>query len=188
MLEGMGWLTKRQETNTAMPLAPVAPAPAVAPALLEAPPPRAPTTPNTLAKGTSVRGDLRGDGGFRIDGHVDGSVESGGPVTIGESGSVSGLVRGTDVTIEGTVRGDVQATGHVEVGARGRLLGDATGKSVRVAVGGVMRGMSRMGEDDEADGAAASPTPSSPALSALSGDRWLAGEHVEEIDVQNTGS
>lgn len=135
-------------------------------------------TPNCIGHGTSVRGDLRGEGGFRIDGTVDGSVEAQGPVTVGENGSVSGLVRGTHITIEGTVNGDVFATGHLEVGPHGRLVGDATAKSVRVADGGVFRGMSRMGgEGDEA-------VDSRPSTNLdQSGERWAAtdSEPPEEI-------
>jgi cytoskeletal protein CcmA (bactofilin family) len=177
ILEGMGWFTKRPS----LPAAPLlAPAPALTPALVASPSrsaPRAGLEPNTLTKGTSVRGDLRSDAGFRIDGQVDGSIESGGPVTIGESGSVSGLVRGTDVAIEGIVTGDVHATGHLEVGARGRLIGDATAKSVRVADGGVLHGMSRMGNDDERPASAAAPA-SEPTMN-VSGERWLSSDLIQ---------
>lgn len=144
--------------------------------------------PNTLSDGTSVRGDLKGKGGFRIDGHVDGSVESEGPVTIGENGSVSGFVRGGNVTVYGAVTGDVLASGHLEVGPRGRLLGDATARSVRVADGGVLCGMSRMGAQD-AMGAATSAVSADAMIiesePVVSHERWLAGEpHVDVVEEQ----
>jgi cytoskeletal protein CcmA (bactofilin family) len=138
-----------------------------------------PDAPNVLAAGTTVRGDLRGDGGFHIDGHVDGSVESNGPVTVGESGSVSGLIKGTDVSIEGMVNGDVQASGHIAIGARGQLLGDATGRSMKVADGGVLCGMTRLGEHEGLSVGPATPVKV-PAADNVSHERWLAGEHVEE--------
>ncbi|MFO0672558.1 MAG: polymer-forming cytoskeletal protein [Polyangiaceae bacterium] len=171
----MGWLSKKENVTTPLPAATPLPLPraleVAKPAALPAP-----VSPNTIAKGTFVRGDLRGDGGFLIHGRVDGSVESGGPVVIGEEGAVSGLVRGTHVTVDGVVEGDVHATGHLEVGARGRLIGDATAKSVRVAEGGAFRGMCRMGDD--AASSSDAPAISSPLLSAnvTSGERWPASD------------
>jgi cytoskeletal protein CcmA (bactofilin family) len=105
---------------------------------------------NTLAPGTIVRGDVRGPGGFRIDGTVEGSVDVEGPVVIGESGAVEGVVRGTDVVVLGRVRGDVHASGHIELGPKGKILGDVTGDSFRVRKGGVLRGTTRMPATDVA--------------------------------------
>jgi cytoskeletal protein CcmA (bactofilin family) len=104
---------------------------------------------NTLGAGTTVRGDLAGPGGFRVDGTVEGSIDAQGPVVIGESGSVDGSVRGRDVVVLGRVRGDVTATGHLEIGPNGKVVGDVTVESFRMHKGGVFRGTSRMpGADD----------------------------------------
>lgn len=102
-----------------------------------------------VGPGVNVRGDVRGPGGIRVDGHVTGSVESDGPVVVGEGGVVDGTVRGSDVIVLGRVRGDVQSARHLEVGPRGKVVGDVTVESLRLHKGGVFRGTSRMtgGED-----------------------------------------
>jgi cytoskeletal protein CcmA (bactofilin family) len=101
---------------------------------------------NVLGRSCTVRGDLSAEGAFRIDGTVEGSVESQAAVVVGESGVVRGGVRGTDVVVAGTVIGDVVCSGHLEILAKGRIEGDISAKSMRIETGGVFRGTSSMGE------------------------------------------
>jgi cytoskeletal protein CcmA (bactofilin family) len=98
------------------------------------------------APGTSIQGDLRGPGGFRIEGAVQGTIEADGPVVIGREGSVDGAVRGHDVVVLGRVRGDIRASGHLEIGPDGCVIGDVTVTSVRVHAGGALHGTSRIGD------------------------------------------
>jgi cytoskeletal protein CcmA (bactofilin family) len=102
---------------------------------------------NVLGQSLVIRGDLTADGGFRIDGTVEGNVESKAAIVVGESGVVRGDVRGTDIVVAGQVQGNVICTGHLEILAKGRIEGDIDAKSVRIETGGVFRGTSRMGED-----------------------------------------
>src|SRR5205814_3394513 len=100
---------------------------------------------NVLGRSCTLRGDLSAEGAFRIDGTVEGSVESRAAVVVGESGVVRGGVRGTDVVVAGTVVGDVVCSGHLEILAKGRIEGDISAKSMRIETGGVFRGTSSMG-------------------------------------------
>jgi cytoskeletal protein CcmA (bactofilin family) len=100
---------------------------------------------NILGRTSLCRGDLSSDGAYRIDGWVEGSVESRAAVVIGESGAVRGNVRGTDVVVAGKIFGNVSCTGHLEIMATGKIEGDIDAKSVRIETGGVFRGMSQMG-------------------------------------------
>jgi cytoskeletal protein CcmA (bactofilin family) len=111
---------------------------------------------NVVGRSCLVRGDLSAEGAFRIDGTIEGSVESRAAVVVGESGVVRGGLRGTDVVVAGTVIGDVICSGHLEILAKGRIEGDIAARSMRIETGGVFRGTSRMGDearDGEADGA-----------------------------------
>ena len=101
---------------------------------------------NVLGRSCTVRGDLSAEGAFRIDGTVEGSVESRAAVVVGESGVVRGGVRGTDVVVAGTVIGDVICSGHLEILAKGRIEGDISARSMRIETGGVFRGTSSMGD------------------------------------------
>jgi cytoskeletal protein CcmA (bactofilin family) len=102
---------------------------------------------NVLGQSLVVRGDLAADGGFRIDGSVEGNVEARAAIVVGESGLVRGDIRGTDIVVAGRVLGNVSCSGHLEILAKGRIEGDIDAKSVRIETGGVFRGTSHMGED-----------------------------------------
>ncbi|MBX3186319.1 MAG: polymer-forming cytoskeletal protein [Labilithrix sp.] len=137
---------------------------------------------NTIGAGTRVLGDLKGPGGFRIDGTVEGAVDADGPVVIGERGAVEGSVRGREVVVLGVVRGDVRASGHLEIGPNGKVIGDVSVESFRMHKGGVFRGTSRMPTGDEANPttlpfalpvAAIAEAPASSARPALEGEHAL---------------
>lgn len=105
------------------------------------------STANVVGPGSEVRGDLKGPGGFRIDGAVRGSIETDGPIVIGEAGSIEGTVRGRHVAVLGRVHGDVHASEHLEIGPRGAVRGDVTVTSMRIHVGGTFHGASHVGEE-----------------------------------------
>jgi cytoskeletal protein CcmA (bactofilin family) len=115
------------------------------------------TIENVLGKSCVIRGDLAAEGAFRIDGTIEGSVESRGAVIVGESGVVRGSVRGSDVVVAGTVQGDVACPGHLEILAKGRVEGDIDARSMRIETGGIFCGTSRMG--DQSSAAAADNVP-----------------------------
>jgi cytoskeletal protein CcmA (bactofilin family) len=100
---------------------------------------------NVLGKSAHVRGDLKAEGAFRVDGTVEGSVETKSSIVIGESGTVRGDVKGRDVVVAGQVHGNIVASGHLDIVASGRIEGDVDALSVRIETGGVFRGTSRMG-------------------------------------------
>ena len=102
---------------------------------------------NVLGPSLVIRGDLTASGGFRIDGTVEGNVESKAAIVVGESGVVRGDLSGTDVVVAGQIMGTVTCSGHLEILAKGRIEGDIDAKSVRIETGGVFRGTSRMGAD-----------------------------------------
>ncbi len=112
---------------------------------------------NILARTSLCRGDLSADGAFRIDGWVEGSVESRSAVVIGESGAVRGNVRGTDVVVAGQVLGNVICSGHLEIMASGKIEGDIDAQSVRIETGGIFRGTSHMGTETAPGHALAAP-------------------------------
>jgi cytoskeletal protein CcmA (bactofilin family) len=103
---------------------------------------------NILGRTSLFRGDFSADGAFRIDGWIEGSVESRSAVVIGESGAVRGNVRGTDVVVAGQVFGNVTCTGHLEILAKGKIEGDIDAQSVRIETGGIFRGTSSMGQEE----------------------------------------
>jgi cytoskeletal protein CcmA (bactofilin family) len=104
---------------------------------------------NVVGRSCVVHGDLVAEGAFRVDGTIEGGVESKGAVVVGESGAVTGNVRAVDVLVAGKIHGNVVCTGHLDILASGAIEGDIDAKSLRVEVGGVFAGTSRMGSTEK---------------------------------------
>jgi cytoskeletal protein CcmA (bactofilin family) len=117
-------------------------------------PPARDAIENMLGRSCVIRGDFTAEGSIRIDGTIEGSVESRAAVVVGDSGIVRGGVRGSDVVIAGQVVGDIVCSGHLEILAKGRVEGDIDAKSMRIETGGVFCGTSRMGQRTGASGTA----------------------------------
>jgi cytoskeletal protein CcmA (bactofilin family) len=100
---------------------------------------------NVVGRSCTVHGDLAAEGAFRVDGTIEGSVESKGSVVVGESGTVKGNIRAVDVLVAGKIHGNVACTGHLDIMSTGTIEGDIDAKSLRVETGGVFAGTSRMG-------------------------------------------
>ena len=133
----------------------------------------APASPPTEAKPetiigptTSLQGHLKAEGTMRIDGGVEGAIEAGGNVLVGQGGRVQGNVSGQNVLVAGVVKGNILAAQRLEIVATGRVLGDITVRALLIEEGGLFRGQSIM-RDDSAPEVLPEPTPVEPARPTL---------------------
>ncbi|TXD83932.1 polymer-forming cytoskeletal protein [Subsaximicrobium wynnwilliamsii] len=77
---------------------------------------------NTIAKGTQITGDIVSEGDFRIEGKIEGNIQTPGKVVIGKTGVVNGTLKAANADIEGYFSGklfltdtlSLKATAHVE--------------------------------------------------------------------------
>ncbi len=80
------------------------------------------TQQNTIAKGSTITGDIVSDGDFRIEGTIQGNVKTPGKVVIGKTGIVKGTLTSANADIEGKFSGklslsdtlSLKATAYVE--------------------------------------------------------------------------
>ena len=100
---------------------------------------------NVVGRSCVVKGDLSAEGAFRVDGTIEGSVESKAAVVIAESGAVTGNIRAVDVLVAGKIHGNVSCSGHLDILRTGAIQGDIEAKSLRVETGGTFAGRSQMG-------------------------------------------
>jgi len=106
--------------------------------------PRGDQIENVLGPTCLIRGNVVADGAFRIDGWVEGAVESRSTIVIGETGAVRGDVTGLEIVVAGKITGNISCTGHLEILATGKVDGDIVAQSIRIETGGVFRGTSHM--------------------------------------------
>ena len=101
---------------------------------------------SVLGPGISWKGDLRGKGGVRIEGALEGEIAVRGIVIIGETGRVTceALKAGT-VVVAGSVKGQIVAE-KLEIRATGRVYGDVTIQSISTDEGAFLRGKVTMEE------------------------------------------
>lgn len=79
---------------------------------------------NIIGKNTSIVGDIKSEGDFRIDGNVDGTIETTGRVVIGKSGVVSGKVTCNNADIEGKFSGELSVNSLLTLKSTSKISGD----------------------------------------------------------------
>lgn len=101
---------------------------------------------SVLGPGISWKGDLRGKGGVRIEGALEGEVAVRGMVIIGETGKVTcEVLKAGTVIVAGSVSGRIMAQ-KLEIRATGRVYGDVTIQSISTDEGAFLRGKVTMEE------------------------------------------
>lgn len=101
---------------------------------------------SVLGPGISWKGDLRGKGGVRIEGALEGEVAVRGLVTIGETGRVTcKVLKAGTVIVAGSVSGQIVAE-KLEIRATGRVYGDVIIQSISTDEGAFLRGKVTMEE------------------------------------------
>jgi len=99
-----------------------------------------------LGPGINWKGDLRGKGGVRIEGTLEGEIAVRGLVIVGETGRVTcNTLKAGTVIVAGTVNAPIVAE-KLEIRATGRVYGDVTTQSFSTEEGAFLRGKVTMEE------------------------------------------
>jgi len=96
-----------------------------------------------IAAGTIIVGRIVADGDLAVLGHVEGTVEAGGRLTIGDGAMVK--CTGADISaaaveISGAVAGSVQASERLVLEQGARVVGDLVSPSIAIRPGALLRG------------------------------------------------
>jgi len=79
---------------------------------------------NRIGQGTKIEGELISEGTIRIDGEIEGYVESKSRVIVGETARIKGDVVCESLDISGLIIGKIQVKNTVTVMASARIDGD----------------------------------------------------------------
>ena len=99
---------------------------------------------NVIGPTATFVGDLKCDGGVRIDGVFQGTLETMGNVIVGETAKVVANLAGRNISISGAVKGNITASGRLEILSTGLVWGDIQVASFLIDEGGVFSGKSQM--------------------------------------------
>ncbi|RCS28475.1 polymer-forming cytoskeletal protein [Polaribacter sp. WD7] len=92
---------------------------------------------NVVAKNTTIVGDIKSDGDFRIDGTLEGTLLTNGRVIIGVDGLIKGKVEATNADIEGKFSGDLTVSKTLTIKATADISGDVVIGKLSVEPGAV---------------------------------------------------
>ena len=104
-----------------------------------------PNATDTLIGENSVfEGKIKSEASIRIEGQINGNVESSGDVIVGERGVVRSNITARNAILAGSVHGNVTVKDKLTITSTGKLFGNLIAQSFVVEEGGVFQGTSKM--------------------------------------------
>ncbi len=82
------------------------------------------TSQNIVAQGTKMMGDFNSEGDFRIDGTIEGNINTTGKVVVGKAGLIKGTLNGTDAYFEGKFSGKLALSGTLTLKSSAHIEGE----------------------------------------------------------------
>jgi cytoskeletal protein CcmA (bactofilin family) len=98
-----------------------------------------------LAKGVVLKGEIHVEGTVRIDGRLDGDIQTKGQVIIGEDGLVQGTITAGSVVSSGRIKAKVMANERVQLMKTATLIGEVLTPSLVIEEGAKLQGVTDMG-------------------------------------------
>jgi len=102
---------------------------------------------NMIGKGTSIKGDIRSDGDFRVDGILHGSIQSNGKIVVGVSGSIEGDINCQNADISGQVKAILRVKELLSLKATSKMTGEVYTSKLAIEPGARFSGTCNM-EDE----------------------------------------
>ena len=85
-----------------------------------------------IGKGSAITGNLHINGFVRLDGDIDGNLETDGNIIIGDSARIRGDVKAKAVIVGGIVVGNILAQESAKLLSNSAVLGDVISRKVQV--------------------------------------------------------
>ncbi|AUC78715.1 hypothetical protein CW736_04600 [Nonlabens sp. MB-3u-79] len=90
---------------------------------------------NRISHGTTIDGDVVSEGGFRIDGTINGTLKTSAKVVIGKDGKVEGTLDCNNADIEGVFSGKLLVQGLLTLKSTAHITGEVTTQKLAVEPG-----------------------------------------------------
>lgn len=99
---------------------------------------------NSLVFGTVITGNLKSKTDIRIDGKLEGNLESEAKVVIGKNALILGDIVCESILIEGKIEGNITANGCLHIQSTGIVFGELRTKKLIIEDGAIFDGASIM--------------------------------------------
>lgn len=112
-------------------------------------------THNSIASGTTIKGNIIAQEDFRIDGKVEGNIECKGKVVVGPNGEVIGHIDCVNAELMGKVYGNIKTMETLYLKSGSNYQGELKVKTLEIESGATFNGTCKMtnGMSDVADNA-----------------------------------
>ena len=93
-----------------------------------------------IGKGSAISGNMKVNGFIRIDGDIDGSLETDGNVIVGENARIRGDLTAKSAIIGGIIKGNIKANESIKILADAAVIGDVISRKVQVDGSAIIHG------------------------------------------------
>ena len=112
------------------------------------------TTPDenvetTIGPGTEFKGNISSKGVVRVDGTIEGEINTGDNLIVGEQGKVYANVQSKNVSVAGEVHGNLECSENLEILGTGKLFGDVKVTNLFIDDGAIFDGNCEMKKQKE---------------------------------------
>ncbi|MFP4059984.1 MAG: polymer-forming cytoskeletal protein [Bacteroidales bacterium] len=94
-----------------------------------------PSNVNHIQSGTEIKGNIKSNGDIRIDGFLEGNLETKGKIVVGGTGKIKGQVRCKNSEVEGEIEGKVFVSELLALKASARIFGDIVSNKLAIEPG-----------------------------------------------------
>lgn len=101
--------------------------------------------PNIIGQGTKITGDIETNGDIRIDGNIEGNINSKGKVVIGSNGLIKGEVFCSNAEVAGSLNGKISVSELLSLKASSKVSGDIKTGKLNIEPGAIFSGTCNMG-------------------------------------------
>ena len=107
---------------------------------------------NLVSSGTDITGDVKSSGDLRIDGTLNGNLNTKGKVVIGPTGRVNGEVICKNSEVSGTVEGKITVHQLLILKVSSKIFGDIVTSKLSIEPGAIFSGNCKMSDNDSNGG------------------------------------
>lgn len=105
---------------------------------------------NLIGVGTEITGDIKSNGDIRIDGALNGNLNTTGKVVVGETGRVKGEINCKNSEVLGEINGKIKVGELLSLKATAKINGDIITKRLAIEPGSTFTGNCNMSDESRA--------------------------------------
>jgi len=99
---------------------------------------------NALAAGTYIKGDIKAEEDFRIDGKIEGDIECAGKVIVGPQAEIYGNIQCQNTDLMGSITGNILIYEVASLKSSVRFTGEIIAKYIEIEPGASFNGTCKM--------------------------------------------